>query len=229
MSQYVVIALAALAGYLMWSSCRQRKENREWEHERTRQTEIRESEKTEREKVRQETLRAAFVAVQLRAAASSAHPGSCERAVRTRTGMTEAADTATAGETMDKLPADMAQKGDPTKGDPCRMPRSEGSATCADGRYIVNSRKYEEGEMVLELQQGNAKIKGYLSLLDDNDKEELIKSLNKYELEDNLPFAMDLQINVIHTKRKLKYALIIGEGMPREGKICVPLDSVVSQ
>ena len=109
------------------------------------------------------------------------------------------------------------------------MPRSEERTTYADGCYTIKARNYEEGEIVLELQQGDTVIKGYLSQLDDHDKEAFIQSLNKHELEDELPFTMDLQFNVIHTKRKLKYSLIIGEGMPRKGKICIPLDSILSQ
>ena len=34
--------------------------------------------------------------------------------------------------------------------------------TYADGCYVVNSRRYDEGEIVLELEQGNTQIKGYL-------------------------------------------------------------------
>lgn len=35
-----------------------------------------------------------------------------------------------------------------------RMPRGEESMTCADGPYTVLSRIYDEGEIILKLQQG---------------------------------------------------------------------------
>lgn len=221
---FVITALAATAGYLMWSRYQQRKENRELEHERTEQMKAQETGETARERERQETLRAAFVALQSRADNFPDQFASYERPMRTMVKMLDASDTVTVGDTNDKIPADMAKKCGPR-----RMPRSEERTTYADGCYTVKSRNYEEGEIVLELQQGDTVIKGYLSQFDDHDKEAFIQSLNKHEHEDELPFTMDLQLNVIHTKRKLKYSLIIGEGMPRKGKTCIPLDSILSQ
>lgn len=72
-------------------------------------------------------------------------------------------------------------------------------------------------------------VRGYLSLLDDRDREIFIQSLDKHEKEDELPFNMDLQVNVIHTARIIKYAEIVGEGAPRKGKTCVPLKDILGQ
>ena len=110
-----------------------------------------------------------------------------------------------------------------------RMPRGEESMTCADGPYTVLSRIYDEGEIILKLQQGNTVINGHLSRFDAHDREVFIQSLNKHEREDELPFIMDLQLNVVHTQNELKHSFIIGEGLPRKGITCIPLDSILSR
>lgn len=73
-----------------------------------------------------------------------------------------------------------------------RMPRGEESMTCADGPYTVLSRIYDEGEIILKLQQGNTVINGHLSRFDAHDREVFIQSLNKHEREDELPFIYRL-------------------------------------
>lgn len=50
---------------------------------------------------------------------------------------------------------------------------------------------------------------------------------DRHEKVDELPFSMDLQINVLHTERKLESAIVIGEGHPRQGKKCIPLDDIL--
>lgn len=124
----IMTALAATAGYLMWSRYQQRKENVELEHERTEQVraqkteettreqehteqvKVHEKEETAREQERQETLRAAFAALQLRADTAPDQFGAYERPIRTIAKMLDASDTVIIGDTNDKIPADMAKK-----------------------------------------------------------------------------------------------------------------------
>ena len=125
-------------------------------------------------------------------------------------------DSIEIGKTGKKMKAQIARQSTPP-----RAPRSESQISYADGEYIVNSRRYDEGEIVLELEQHGVKIKGYLNQLDDADKDAFIASLDKHEREDNLPFYMKLQINVEYTQRTLKHGIIMGEG-----KKCLPLNEI---
>lgn len=227
----VITGIAAISGYFWWNRYVAYREKVELEKERTKQIEEQEKtrqkeeeEATSQEEARQETLREAFKALQSRADAEPERYASYERPVRTIVKTLEEGDTVAMNDTEDKIPADIAKKCGPR-----RAPRSEEEITYADGCYVVNSRRYDEGEIVLELEQGNTQIKGYLWQFDENDREAFIASLDNHEKRDSLPFSMDLQINIIHTRRKLKHAVIIGEGAPREGKNCVPLDSILSR
>lgn len=225
----VITAIGGVAGIPMWSRYQARKEKVDLERERTRQVELQEQtrqkeeeEKTEQEIARQETLKEAFRALQARADADPEQYASYERPVRAIIKTMERDDTVKVYETEDNIPAESAKKCGPR-----RAPRSEEKITYADGSYIVNSRRYDEGEVVLELEQGSTSIKGYLWQFDENDRAAFIASLDKHEKEDSLPFSMNLQLNVIHTRRKLKHAIIIGEGAPRKGKAYVQLDDIL--
>ncbi len=227
----VMTTIAAISGVTMWSRYQARKERIELEQERTKQIEAQEAtrqkeeeQETERESVRQETLRAAFNAFKELADSSPEQYGAYERPIRGLVKTMGEQDRIIVGETKEEIPA-LSAKGC----GPRRASRSSEEITYADGMYTVNSRRYDEGEVVLELEQGSTTIKAYLWQFDENDRERFIESLDRHEREDTLPFSMELQLNVIHTKRKLKHAVIIGEGRPREGKRCVPLDEILSQ
>lgn len=227
----LVTGLAAVTGCNMWSRYNQRKERVEIEKERTRQIEIQaqaEAQRTEAEtqqqQAQQETLREAISALRERADSSPEHYALYERPIKTLVNTLNDRDTISISPMPDKIPASEAKKCGPP-----RAPRSEEVITYADGNYTVNSRRYDEGEVVLELEQGATTIKGYLSQFDEQDRLDFIASLDRHEREDTLPFSMDLQLNVVHTKRKLKYAIIVGEGSPREGKNCLPLDDILQQ
>lgn len=96
----------------------------------------------------------------------------------------------------------------------------------AGGLTCVGQRRFTGTEKIC-LEQGSTSIKGYLWQFDENDRAAFIASLDKHEKEDSLPFSMNLQLNVIHTRRKLKHAIIIGEGAPRKGKAYVQLDDIL--
>ncbi|MGN0008677.1 MAG: hypothetical protein ACI33N_03355 [Desulfovibrionaceae bacterium] len=225
----VMASIAGIAGIFIWNRYQTRREKEIAEQEHTRQAALleqtrqkEEEEKTKQEIARQETLREAFRGLQAHADADPERYASYERPTRNIIKTMAQDDTVELYEKTGGIPAKIAQKCGPR-----RAPRSEEVVTYADGSYIINSRRYDEGEVVLELQQGNTSIKGYLWQFDENDRAAFIASLDKHEREDFLPFSMNLQINVIHTRRKLKYAIIIGEGTPRESKICVQLDDIL--
>ena len=218
----VVTAIGAVAGVVMWSRYQKRKEKEA--EEKTRQTELVESSKIEMERQRteQESLHLSYMAIQALADSRPEQFSGYETPIRKTAKTMEDSDTMSVEGIPDKIPADMVRKCGPR-----RAPRSEETVTYAYGSFIVNSRRYDEGEVVLELMQGSTTIKAYLSQLDENDLSNFIASLDRHEKEDELPFSMDLQINVIHTKRKLKNAFIIGEGLPRKGKKCIPLNDIL--
>lgn len=100
--------------------------------------------------------------------------------------------------------------------------------TYADGRYVVKEVRYDVEECALTLCQDNMAIIGYISLMDKNDRKAFIESLHRHECNDKLPYSLDLRLNVVHTKDRLLYAQILEEGMPREGKTCLPLGAIVA-
>ena len=124
----------------------------------------------------------------------------------------------------DEIPGELAKKCEPR-----RAPRTEEETTYCDGNYTVLSRRYDEGEVVIELIQDDTIIKGYLHQLDEEDKTAFIASIDKHEKEDDLPFSLDLQVNVFHTLRKLKYAVILGEGSVRSRKHCKRISDILSR
>ncbi len=211
----VVTAIGAIAGVVMWSRYQKRKEKEA--EEKTRQMEIDTSSRRE-----QDFLQLSYMAMQALADSRPDQFSGYETPIRKIAKTMENSDTMSVEDIPDKIPADMVRKCGPR-----RAPRSEEIVTYADGSFIVNSRRYDEGEIVLELMQGSTSIKAYLSQLDENDLSNFIASVDRHEKEDELPFSLDLQLNVIHTKRKLKHAVVIGEGLPREGKKCIPLDDIL--
>lgn len=199
-------AITLIGGYKIFKRFMDRKENAEIEQERNR------------------TLQAAFQALEKRVGYAAETMTNYERPVRSLVKTLDDNDTITIGETAERMPAYEAK----TCG-PKRAPRSEETLTYADGNYTVNAKCYDEGEVVLELEQGGQTIKAYLSLFDEQDRKEFRESLNQHEQEDALPFSIDLQLNVYHTKRRLKYAVVVKEGAPREGKNCKPLSQIIEK
>lgn len=212
----------------MWSRYQERKANVEIAQakEETARQKIQakmESARLEAQKeaARQEILQEAFRAVQVRADAHPERFAVYERPLRTIIKNMDEGDTMQVHQLADNISAKDAKHCGPR-----RAPRSEESVTYADGSYVVNRLSFTEGEIVLELEQGGTTIKGYLTQLDQDDRSSFLKSLDRYK-EEELPFSMDLQLNVIHTSKKLKYASILGEGAPREGKHCKQLSQIL--
>lgn len=146
---------------------------------------------------------------------------SCEKPTKILISSLEENDKISFNNDPEKIPAPEIKKYAPP-----RAPRSEEVTTYADGTYTVLGRHYDNDDIVLELEQGGAHVDALLSLLDDNDKRSFLKEINRRELEESLPLIIDLQLNVVHTSRKIKYAYIIGIGLPRENKTIVPLDKI---
>lgn len=215
--------VAALGGFLWWNRYMSYREKLKLEQERTKQAQAQETERTAQEKARQETLKEAFTALRSHAEADPVRYAPYERPVRVMVKNLEDADTVEVCQNGDKMPAEAVKQCGPR-----RAPRSEVSVTYSDGSFIVNGLRYDENEVVLELEQGGVTIKGYLWQLDDEDRAAFGESLDKHEKEDPLPFSMDLQVNVVHTGKKLKHAIIVGEGAPRAGKNCIPLNQILA-
>lgn len=247
----IVVAIVAASGGFIWSRYQTRKQIIEQEQERTKQEQERTrqmlaiaEEETARETCKQEaskanfaamqetnraafaamqeTSRVAFAAMQAVADASPEQFAGYERPVRALVKAMEPQDEIVIGNTEDRIPATIAKECKPR-----RAPRSEETTTYADGEYTVVRRDYDEGEIVLALRQGATTIKGYLRQMDDRDKAAFRASLNRHEEEEELPYTMSLVLNVVHTGKRLKYADILGEGAPREGKACYRLDDIL--
>ena len=209
----------AIAACTMWSRLQARKEKQEQKH--TRQTELQEHAKVEA--AREETIQAACKVLQARAAAHQERRALQEAPCRTTAadGMPADAAGCPGAARESSLAGQAVQHGY------CSRVWREEKVTYADGAYIVNGMHCDEGEVVLELRQGSTIVKGYLSALDKNDFRAFISSLARHDLGDELPFSLDLQANVLHTKSRLQHAVILGEGAPREGKRCLSLDSIL--
>lgn len=208
-----IMAIAGCCGYFILSRYQDRKEHVELENEKTKQFYM--------------LNKSVIDAIRLlrgEADENSDKYAGYERPMKNLINRTDDRDTIEIGDNNELIPAEIAKKCGPK-----RAQRSFERTTYADGNYTVNSRRYDEGEIVLELLQSGIVVRGYLSLLDDRDREIFIQSLDKHEKEDELPFNMDLQVNVIHTARIIKYAEIVGEGAPRKGKTCVPLKDILGQ
>lgn len=173
---------------------------------------------------RQQLLQKAFRALQDRADACPQHSAVSERPLRTI--IRTFAEGDTGQEEQEKLMPDTMQAQEAAQCRPRRSLRRGEAVTYADGSYVVNSFIFTEGDIVLELEQEGTTIKGYLTQLDRADRTGFLKSLGRYKTEE-LPFSMDLQLNVVHTSQTLNYAYILGEGAPRKGKHCKQLSRIL--
>lgn len=208
-----IIAISGCCGYFIWSRYQSRKEHIELERERTKQSYI----------ANNSVIKAIRILCN-KADKNSDKYAEYERPMKNLINHTGDRDTIEIGDNGDPMPAEIAKKCGPK-----RAQRSFERTTYADGNYTVNSRRYDEGEIVLELLQSDIVVSGYLNSLDDRDRDAFIQSLDKHEKEDDLPFNMALQLNIIHTARIIKYAEIVGEGAPRKGKTCIPLKDILNQ
>lgn len=214
----VLVAIGAISGaYYVHRFCQWRETVRDSEkNEYLGEMRLREME------AREKTLQVAIDALAARAQAEPEKFTSYERPVRHIVRTLEERDTLQIGHSQ-PIPADIVKQLNPK-----RLPRSEEQLTYGDGAYILKKRNYEEGELVLELSQGDIDIKAYLWQLDEADAKNFVDALNDREQQENLPLTLDLQINLIHTARRLKYGVILGMGDPRKGKVCKTLETLVA-
>ena len=133
------------------------------------------------------------------------------------------------GDTIDYGGGEIIEADVAKKMAPKRLPRTPEQVTYADGDYLLHKSVYTEGEPVLELAQGDHTIKAYVSQLDDADKKAFLDSINARLLNEELPLTLSLQVNVTHTARSLKYASIVGQGAPREGRDSKLLSQILLQ
>lgn len=108
-----------------------------------------------------------------------------------------------------------------------RKPRSEARTSYADGVYTLRSIDFSNGELVLHLTQDDVQIKALTAELSQEDAARLFDDIKVRTSEEELPFAISLQINVRHTSRVVQYGTVIGFGDPREGKTHVRLSQII--
>lgn len=104
------------------------------------------------------------------------------------------------------------------KSGPKRMPRSEEKTSYADGEYLILNQNDSQGEPIFTISSDDIDVTGYISALDEIDQRNFIKEIDHKRVTTPLPISINLQVNIIHTKRKIKYASIIGIGNPRPDK-----------
>lgn len=149
---------------------------------------------------------------------------SCEKPTKILISSLEENDKISFNNDPEKIPAPEIKKYAPP-----RAPRSEETTTYADGVYTVLGRHYENEEILLELKQNGVHVDAHLDMLDNNDRQAFWDEINRMESEGAFPMTMDLQINVVHTSKKIKGVFLIAQGSPRENKTIKTLDSVLEK
>ena len=206
----ILVAIGGIAGaYYVHRYFEYKKAERSIEKDE-RLAELRKDE----QEMHEQTIREAIKVLALQAQVAPEKFTSYERPVRHIVRTLEDEDTIQIGDST-LIPAD--------------IPRTEEQLTYGDGPYILEKRIYSEGELVLELSQGDIYIKAYLSLLDESDIKSFVDTLNMREQHENLPLTLNLQINIIHTARRLKHGEVLGMGEARSGKTCKTLQTLVNE
>lgn len=207
----IAIALFCYTGKAMWNRYQERKEKKDCKQE-----------ETIAEIARQDTLRVVFDTLRKIVDDDPNRFASYERPIKNIVGKMTTGDSIKLDISTEAISFE-----DIKHCYPKRPTKNEEQTTYADGIYTIKSRNYDEGNIVLELEQENVLVKGYLWQLDETDLASFIDSLNHLEKTAELPFEMNLQINIIHTSKRIKYGIIIGEGLPRVGKKCVKLTDII--
>lgn len=100
-----------------------------------------------------------------------------------------------------------------------RKERSTTSTSYADGEYLLHAINYTaDDQPVLLLSRDGMEIKAYTSQLSDDDANNLFMDIVTRQRTEALPISIELQINIHHTARKIKYGSVVGVGPQREGK-----------
>lgn len=108
-----------------------------------------------------------------------------------------------------------------------KIKRSEEKTTYADGEYVLNSIDYSLGELILHLAQEGHSVKAYTSQLSDDDAEALFNDISSRQLSEDLPLSLTLQINIMHTDKRIKHGSIIGTAQIRPDKQHAKLSEIL--
>lgn len=110
-----------------------------------------------------------------------------------------------------------------------RKSRSERMTTYADGEYSLERKDYSLGRIVYTLAQGDLQVRAYTDQLSDADAESLAMEIAKREVDEEVPFLLNVQINIHHTSKRIIDGYIVGVGAPREDKKYKTLAEIVGQ
>lgn len=110
---------------------------------------------------------------------------------------------------------------------PKRAKKIEETTTYADGIFTVLGRHYDNDQIIIDLEQHGIKFDAKLDFLDENDQNSFIDIINKKERNESLPFVISLQINIIHTGKRIKYGFILGKGQKRQKNNIKTLDTIL--
>jgi hypothetical protein len=99
-----------------------------------------------------------------------------------------------------------------------RMLCSSEQVSFCDGEYTLLSTDYSHSELVLYLKKDGVSIKAYTSALNDATRRALLEEISRRQLEESLPFTLNLQMSVEHSDKEIKYGNIVGLGSPRGDK-----------
>lgn len=108
-----------------------------------------------------------------------------------------------------------------------RKKRSEYEISYADGTYTLDAMHFTDGDIVLQLRQEGVQVKAYTSQLSEGDSERLLENINRQLSEEDLPFDIDLQMNVQHNIRTIKFGSVVGFGEPRPDKAHKRLSEII--
>lgn len=114
------------------------------------------------------------------------------------------------------------------KAGPKRMPRSEEKTSYADGEYLLLEQNDAQGEPIFTISADGIDVNCYISTLDETDQRKFIEEINKKRLNEPLPISVNLQVNITHTNKKIKYAYIIGIGEARADKNIKKLSEILN-
>jgi hypothetical protein len=97
-----------------------------------------------------------------------------------------------------------------------RRPRSRTRWSGCDGAYICTGLDLEQKIPRLRIEQGDVAIMALIGRLSNNESSALINKIKERMEKQEMPFRLNLQLNVYFTNAGIKYATVVGVGSRRE-------------
>lgn len=207
----IITAIAGLSGCFFWSRYNKRKE---------REAEL--SATTSQTRQNTEVALKALDILQAKADSSPEKFAGYERPVKSLINSLDSNDEIGISD-YPMMPVKEAKKAGPK-----RMPRSEERTSYADGEYYLLEQNDAQGEAIFTISADGIDVDCYISALDETDQRNFIEAINQKRLDEPLPISVNLQVNIAHTNKKIKYASIIGIGEPRTDKNIKKLSEILN-